>query len=192
DDGSCFGTAAVVPHGSDFFYAGIDPDYNGTEVLLPLSYYTYWPDMSCCYGNRFYQTAPQIPLVGGQWQEVVYHIKLNTPGQSNGSQTLWVNGVKKIDMQNMRWRTTTDLRANMLRLDNWTSYVTKTEHLWMDDLTLLQQPSRRSPCSRSRRAGMTATSRRTHWTTTSPPAGRRTGMASGSATTSARSRPLMA
>ncbi|PYO40631.1 MAG: hypothetical protein DMD33_16735, partial [Gemmatimonadetes bacterium] len=56
--------------------------------------------------------------------------------QSNGSQTLWVNGVKKIDMQNMRWRTTTDLRANMLRLDNWTSYVTKTEHLWMDDITV--------------------------------------------------------
>ena len=136
DSGSCFGKAAVVPNGSDFFYAGIDPDYNGTEVLLPLSYYTYWPDMSCCYGNRFYQTAPQIPLVGGQWQEVVYHIKLNTPGQSNGSQTLWVNGVKKIDMQNMRWRTTTDLRANMLRLDNWTSYVTKTEHLWMDDITV--------------------------------------------------------
>jgi len=47
-----------------------------------------------------------------------------------------VNGVKKIDMQNMRWRTTTDLRANMLRLDNWTSYVTKTEHLWMDDITV--------------------------------------------------------
>src|SRR5207244_666748 len=123
DSGSCFGKAAVVPNGSDFFYAGIDPDYNGTEVLLPLSYYTYWPDMSCCYGNRFYQTAPQIPLVGGQWQEVVYHIKLNTPGQSNGSQTLWVNGVKKIDMQNMRWRTTTDLRANMLRIDNWTAHV---------------------------------------------------------------------
>src|SRR5207249_2780564 len=62
DSGSCFGKAAVVPNGSDFFYAGIDPDYNGTEVLLPLSYYTYWPDMSCCYGNRFYQTAPQSAM----------------------------------------------------------------------------------------------------------------------------------
>jgi len=134
--GSCFGQAGVVPNGTDYFYAGIDPDYVGDDSLRPVSFYTYWPDMSCCYGNRFLQTAPQTPLIRGQWQEVVYHIKLNTPGQYDGSQTLWVNGVKKIDVQNMRWRTTTDLRLNMIRLDNWTSYVTNTEHVWMDDITV--------------------------------------------------------
>ena len=136
DGGSCFGRAGTVPNGTDFFYAGMDPDYVGDELLRPLSFYTYWPDMSCCYGNRFVQPAPQISLIGGQWQEVVFHIKLNTPGQSNGSQTLWVNGVKKIDMQNMRWRTTTDLRLNMIRFDNWTQAAPKIEHVWVDDVTI--------------------------------------------------------
>jgi len=136
DSGSCFGRAGSVPNGADWFYAGVDPEYVGDELLRPLSFYTYWPDMSCCYGNRFVQTAPQIPLVGGQWQEVVYHIKMNTPGQSNGFQELWVNGQKKISMQNMRWRTTTNLRVNMLRFDNWTQAAPKIEHVWVDDVTI--------------------------------------------------------
>jgi len=136
NSGSCFGKAAVVPNGTDFFYAGVDPDFVGDDSLRPLSFYTYWPDMSCCYGNRFVQTAPQIPLIGGQWQEVVFHIKLNTPGQSDGSQTLWVNGVKKIDMQNMRWRTTTDLRLNLIRFSNWTQSAPIVEHVWVDDMTV--------------------------------------------------------
>jgi len=143
DRGSAMGKAGVVPNGTDFFYAGVDPDFVGDDSLRPLSFYTYWPGMSCCYGNRFVQTAPQIPLIGGQWQEVVFHITLNTPGQSNGSQTLWVNGVKKIDMQNMRWRTTTDLRVNQIRLDNWMRQSPKTQHVWIDDVTVWRPRSSR-------------------------------------------------
>ena len=139
DQGSCFGKAGVVPNGTDFFYAGVNPEYgDSTDTLLPFSFYTYWLDMSCCYGNSFFQTAPKIPLVGGQWQEVVFHIKLNTPGRVpyDGSQELWINGVKKISVPNMRWRTTTDLRLNALRLVNWTSWVAQTEHVWLDDITV--------------------------------------------------------
>ena len=133
---SCWGKAAQVPNGTDFFYAGIDPEYNtGNPILYPFHYYTYWPDMNCCYGNRFYQTLPKTPLVGGQWQEVVFHVKLNTPGQNNGSQTLWLNGVKKIDVQNMRWRDTYDVTLNNIRFDNYMAAgPSKTEHIWVDDV----------------------------------------------------------
>src|SRR3989454_1012509 len=137
DQYSSWGKPAIVPNGTDYFYAGVDPEFvNGDAPLKPFHFYTYWPDMSCCYGNRFYQTAPKIPLVSGQWQEVVFHIKLNTPGQSDGSQALWINGVKKIDVQNMRWRTTTDLRLNEIRFDDYMSQGPKTEHLWVDDVTV--------------------------------------------------------
>ena len=136
ESGSCFGKAGVVPNGTDFFYVGVDPEYVGDDSLRPLSFYTYWPDMSCCYGNRLPQTAPKIPLIGGRWQEVVFHIRLNTPGKDNGYQELWVDGVKKIVQQNMRWRTTTDLRLNMLRFDNWMARSPKTEHVWIDDVTI--------------------------------------------------------
>jgi len=137
DQYSSWGKPAIVPNGTDYFYAGVDPEFiNGDAPLKPLHFYTYWPDMTCCYGNRFYQTSPKIPLVGGQWQEVVFHIKLNTPGQYDGSQELWINGVKKISVQNMRWRTTTDLRLNEIRFDDYMSQGPTTEHLWIDDVTV--------------------------------------------------------
>jgi hypothetical protein len=132
---SSFGTAGRTPNGTDFFYAGLDPEYIQRDpTLRPLSYYTYYPDMRCCYGNIFTQQAPKTPLVGGRWQEVVYHIKLNTPGQFNGSQTLWIDGVKKIDMQNMRWRTTTDLTLNQISFNNYMPGGRKTQYVWVDNV----------------------------------------------------------
>jgi hypothetical protein len=137
DQSSSMGKAAIVPNGTDFFYAGLDPEYNVQDpILRPFHFYTYWPDMSCCYGNRFYQTSPKTALVGGQWHELVFHIRLNTPGQANGNQTLWVDGVKTIDVQNMRWRTTTDLRLNQIRFDNWMDAGPQTQFIWVDDVTV--------------------------------------------------------
>ncbi|HEX9218364.1 MAG TPA: Ig-like domain-containing protein [Gemmatimonadales bacterium] len=136
DQYSSWGKPAIVPNGTDYFYAGLDPEEVSLPTLQPLSYYTYWPDMSCCYGNVLFQQAPKVPLIAGQWQEVVFHVKLNTPGQSDGSQTVWLNGVKKLDMQNMRWRTTTDLRLNEIRFDNYMNAAPQIEHVWVDDVTV--------------------------------------------------------
>jgi Big-like domain-containing protein/polysaccharide lyase-like protein len=137
DSTTSFGKPGIVPNGTDYFYAGTDPEFiSGDAPLKPLHFYTYWPDMTCCYGNRFYQTDPKIPLVGGQWQEVVFHIKLNTPGQSDGFQELWINGVQQLRVPNMRWRTTTDLRVNEIRFDDYMSQGPTTEYLWIDDLTV--------------------------------------------------------
>jgi len=137
DSTSSWGKPAIVPNGTDYFYAGVDPEFiSGDAPLKPLHFYTYWPDMTCCYGNRFYQTTPKTPLVAGRWQEVVMHIKLNTPGQYDGVQELWINGVKQISVQNLRWRTTTDLRLNEIRFDDYMSQGPTTEHLWIDDVTV--------------------------------------------------------
>ena len=137
DPYSSWGKPAIVPNGTDFFYASVDPEFvSGDATLKPLHFYTYWPDMTCCYGNRFYQTSPKTALVPGQWQQVVFHVKLNTPGQYDGSQELWINGVKQISVQNLRWRTTTDLRLNEIRFDDWMSQGPKTEHLWIDNVTV--------------------------------------------------------
>jgi hypothetical protein len=133
---ACSGKAGMVPSGSDYFYAGLDPEDVGLPTLQPLSFYTYWPDMACCYGADLFQSAPKVPLVGGQWQEVVMHIKMNTPGQYDGLQEVWLNGVKKLSQQNMRWRTTTDVRINQLRFDNYMPGGPQTQYLWIDDVTV--------------------------------------------------------
>ena len=136
DSRSCWGKPAIVPNGTDYFYAGLDPEEVSLPTLQPLSFYTYWPDMSCCYGNVQFQPSPKVALVTGQWQEVVFHIKLNTPGQSDGLQEVWLNGVKKLSQQNMRWRSTTDLRLNEVRFDNYMPGGPQTQYLWVDDITV--------------------------------------------------------
>src|SRR5258706_7092046 len=131
---SSWGTAGTVPNGTDFFYAGLDPEEVLLPSLQPFDFYTYYPDMTGHFGNKFYQTIPKTPLIAGQWQNVVMYVKLNTPGQSNGSQILWVNGVKKIDVQNMRWRTTTDLRLNEITFSNYLNTAPITEYVWVDNV----------------------------------------------------------
>ena len=143
DNQSCWGKPAIVPNGTDYFYAGLDPEEVSLPTLQPLSFYTYWPDMSCCYGNVLLQSSSKVALVGGQWQEVVFHIKLNTPGQSDGFQEVWLNGVKKLNQQNMRWRTTTNLSLNEIRFDNYMPGGLRTQHVWLDDVTVWR-PSRSS------------------------------------------------
>jgi len=133
---SSFGTAGTTPDGTNYFYGGLDPEEVSLPTLQPLGFYTYWPDMGGTYGSRFYQQSPKTALVGGQWQEVVFHIKLNTPGQYDGSQTLWINGIKKIDVQNMRWRTTTDLRLNEIQFVNYMPEGPQIQHVWVDDVTV--------------------------------------------------------
>lgn len=146
DGGSSFGRAGETPNGFDF-HAGLDPEYDPQfQDLGPFHFYTYYAGMSCpdlyplepCFGNQFTQTLPKIELIGDQWQEVVFHIRLNTPGQSDGSQTLWIDGVKKIDVQNMRWRDTATLRLNRIRFDNWMADPgpSNTQHVWVDDVTV--------------------------------------------------------
>ncbi len=54
---SSWGTAGTVPNGTNYFYAGLDPEEVSLPTLQPFSFYTYWPDMTGTYGNNFYQTS---------------------------------------------------------------------------------------------------------------------------------------
>lgn len=138
DKSSATGKAGVKPTGGDFFYAGLDPEFVPREqALRPFHFYTYWPEMECCHGNRFYQSEPRSALADGRWHDVVVHVRLNTPGQDDGSQALWIDGEKKIEVRQLRWRATTELRLNQLRFDNWMDGgAPKTQRIWLDDLTV--------------------------------------------------------
>lgn len=64
----------------------------------------------------YYQNANGAP-VGvrlGQWDKLKLHVKLNTPGQSNGVIQLWVNNVLKIDYNNVNIRESTTYGVNKL------------------------------------------------------------------------------
>jgi hypothetical protein len=134
---SPYGKAGVKANGTNFFYAGADPESGAT--FFPFSFYTYYVDQTGNFGQHFYQTTPKIAPTRGVWHEVVHHVKLNTVSPSvlfDGSQALWINGVKKLEVLNMRWRTSTILMCNVLRFDNYTGSTTRIQSLWIDDVTV--------------------------------------------------------
>jgi len=132
---SSHGQAGIVPNGEDFFVTTIDPNHTyNSGALEPFMFYTYFPDMNCCYGNVFHQSDPQLPIVAGQWHEIIAHVDAGTPGGHDGSQALWIDGELKIEVTGIRWRDTTDLRINEVMFVNYMPDGPQTEHIWIDDV----------------------------------------------------------
>jgi len=137
---SCYGKAGIRPNGTDFFVTVVDPEqiYNDPS-LRPFWFYTYYPDMDCtagCYGNVFQQEDPKIPLSDDTWYSVVARVKLNIPGQNDGLQELWINGVRKISATNLRWRDTTDLRLNEINFYFYMPGPIQTQRIWIDNVVV--------------------------------------------------------
>ncbi len=134
---SSHGQAGIVPNGSDFFTTTVDPEHpHGDDTLYPFMFYSYFPDMSCCYGNLFKQTEPKVETVAGQWHELIIHVDAGTPGQHDGSQQLWIDGQLQIDAQGMRWRDTTDLRLNEFAIVDYMPGSLRTQHIWFDNILI--------------------------------------------------------
>jgi hypothetical protein len=132
---SAHGKAGIVPSGYDFFTTTVDPEHlYGDDGLYPLMFYSYFPDMSCCYGNVFKQQEPKTAIVTGQWHELIVHVDAGTPGSHDGSQQLWIDGELEIDVQGMHWRDTTDLRLNEFAIVDYMPGSPRTQHIWFDDV----------------------------------------------------------
>ena len=100
---SAIGTAGRCPTGTDFFVAGVPMDQNSGGRFS--RFYAYYPAMPrqgdgvTCYGSfglgagesASYTEPSEVPA--GGWHHVEFWVRLNTPGQSNGVQKFWVDGV---------------------------------------------------------------------------------------------------
>jgi len=132
---SSHGKAGIVPSGYDFFTTTVDPEHPyGDGNLYPFMFYTYYPDMDCCYGNLFKQSDPEVETVAGTWHELVIHVDAGTPGRYDGSQQLWIDGQLKIDVQGIRWRDTHDLKLNEFAIVDYMPGSPRTQHIWFDNV----------------------------------------------------------
>lgn len=139
DRTSASGQAGVRPNGTDFFNTTIQPGWIGRDHptnMGPFELYSYFPDMTTTYGTYIGQSAPEVPLEPGRWQQVVFRVVANRPGRRDGSQTVWLDGEEKIDVQDMRWRDTTDLRVNQLIIYAYMPGGVKTQYAWIDDVVI--------------------------------------------------------
>jgi hypothetical protein len=137
---SAHGKAGIVPDGTDFFTTTVDPEHPyGDDTLYPFMFYSYFPDMNCCYGNLFQQTEPKVETVAGRWHELIIHVDAGTPGQHDGSQQLWIDGQLQIDAQGMRWRDTNELRLNEFAIVDYMPGSLRTQHIWFDNILITTQ-----------------------------------------------------
>jgi hypothetical protein len=75
----------------------------------------------------------------GRWQCIEAHIKLNTPGQSDGVFELWVDGNLDAQRTGLNWRGSfTAYGLNHVTLENWWNggVAPKTEYRYFDDFML--------------------------------------------------------
>jgi hypothetical protein len=73
----------------------------------------------------------------GQWDKIKLHVRLNTPGSSNGTIRLWVNDVLKLDYANRDIRQNATYGMNKLILSSYTTNQSGSNGVqWMDSWAL--------------------------------------------------------
>jgi uncharacterized protein YjdB len=142
---SGFGTAGRCPNGTDFFVAFLTTE-TGTGDPGNVRFYTYYPDMArepdgvTCwgrYGDGSETYVPPLALSRGVWHKVELWVKLNTPGQYNATQKVWVDGVLRGVWTGFRFRNTTDLTLNAFQISASSAPTSTTRKLYVDDIVIL-------------------------------------------------------
>jgi len=94
----------------------------------PIRFYSYYPGMpkendgTTCWGrlngmgNVSYTGTSAISR--GAWHRVEFYIKLNTPGQNNGVQRMWVDGELRGEWTGLALRNTNMLKLNSITLES--------------------------------------------------------------------------
>jgi len=141
---SGFGKAGSRPNGTDWFYTALvtlnwymQPDPG------ELIFYSYFPEMTQApdgmyWGNFFFQNDRREALQPGRWYCLELELQANTPGARDGFQRMWIDGLFKGEVLNMRWRDTTDVRINAFQL-TFSGAVTATKRVWIDNIVVSTQ-----------------------------------------------------
>jgi hypothetical protein len=102
-----------------------DPKFN---VWAELHRKTVTPDV--------WQEWPQnvgssAPLALAKWQHVKVHVKLNTPGVSDGLLEMWINGVQTMEYTNINFRDSYTMRGwNMYEITGYDDQAGPPTNTW--------------------------------------------------------------
>ncbi|HEY2379357.1 MAG TPA: Ig-like domain-containing protein, partial [Gemmatimonadaceae bacterium] len=146
DQWSAFGRSTDCPTGSDFFATTIKA---GTSTnSLDMTFMTWYPGMptssdgvTCTgvgqgMGSVTYAASRLISV--GAWHRLDFWVKLNTVGQSNGQQAMWLDGQLVGQWTGLTFRNDNSLKLNSLMLDGATA-SSQQRVLYVDDISVGQQ-----------------------------------------------------
>lgn len=127
DRWSGFGGAGLEPKGDERFSTALEPwgDWGRSPPPGRWNFYSYWHGMQKSpdgryWGNAFRPKASDA-IERGRWICAEFMLTHNTPGEADGEQAFWIDGVLVGHWRKIPWRTAEGLRANALTLE---SYVT--------------------------------------------------------------------
>jgi len=141
DAWSSFGVAGACPDGTKWFLTNVVKPEDNT-----LSFYTYYVGMRTeadgvtCWGRYGDTASPPssyyapLDVSLGMWHHLEFEVILNTPGVSNGSQRMWLDGTLKGEWSGIRFRNTSSLALNVLTLEGSVNGTQKTESIIVDDV----------------------------------------------------------
>lgn len=152
DRWSAFGKAGTCPTGTDFFMAMVIAEVSGNPG--PTRFYTYHPAMArepdgvTCwgrYGDGSETYEPPLELSLGGWHHVEFSLKLNAPGRADGTQTFWIDGVRRGTWSGVSLRNSDALRLNAVQLtfNRGISGGPIAQQLYVDDLVVTTAQTRR-------------------------------------------------
>ena len=140
-----FGIAGQCPSGTNWAVT------NATTTVpnLDLRFYTYFVGMRTesngqCWGRYGVAgdggiatyTAPLAVAKGG-WHVVELEAQMNTVGQADGWQKLWLDGALKGEWNGITFRTSSALQWNAVTVELSSSTITQTQTLDVDDVVVL-------------------------------------------------------
>src|SRR5882762_6467912 len=146
---SSFGVAGRCPSGSDFFLTNV---VTRAQSTLPLRFYSYYIGMAreadgvTCWGRYGDAVDPPTPAASyvlpldvsrDVWHQVEFEVQLNDPALANGEQRVWLDGVLRGVWTGLRFRSTTDLRLNVLTLEasmSETPAAPQSQALFVDNI----------------------------------------------------------
>lgn len=127
DKWSGFGGAGNKPAGDERFSTAIEPWGNWGRWPAPgrWNFYSYWHEMEQSRDGKYWGNSfgvPNAPVISKDtWICVEFMLKHNNPGQSDGEQAFWIDGILQGHWKGINWRKAPELSANALTLE---SYVT--------------------------------------------------------------------
>ncbi len=143
------GGAGNRPKGDERFSTGVElyGDWGRTKPPGRWGLYSYWCEMKGSPG-KYWGNEPKggrkLAVARGQWISVEVMMKMNTVGERDGEQALWIDGKCVGRWGGYRWRTNEDLKVNAVWL---LYYITdaavrrqrgepKPEYVFFDDVVV--------------------------------------------------------
>lgn len=148
DKWSGFGGAGLKPEGGDRFSTAIEPWGNWGRSPAPgrWNFYSYWHEMEASKDGKYWGNSygvPKAPVIPrDHWICVEFLLKHNTPGQPDGEQAFWIDGVLQGHWKGFNWRKSAQLKASALTLesyvtDNWTKNPVNT--VYFDNVVIARR-----------------------------------------------------